>query len=312
MSEKVVRFEDENTNLVALTRGMYLIDGNVINVDTYGKKLISVKNIDDIRYVSNKTVISYYMAGTDRMEVDEYEQEVAKLKSKRTTDEYGEYMWDSLEDEFSYRKFMTIWKSINTKIQTISDPILVEVETTKYNTGNKFISNDFLNEKGEIGLFVYKRQEALLDIVENCFKDLGMEFHEGVNYSSTSNKKVWSNSTHSGIRYVVAFGTYIFNDSWNCKGSRKGTLKDCEKMYEDDKKSIESIIQKMYNKHFGKIDKDEFNFEGLLALLKVIDRQVTDLPVNKKCVDGKYSTLSKITKAINMITDSYKEQDDQQ
>ncbi len=66
------------------------------------------------------------------------------MLSKRKYDGYEEE-WESLDDEFAYRKFMQLWTPIYNTKQEISEPLLVQFEKTKYDTGCQYIHNAFLN-----------------------------------------------------------------------------------------------------------------------------------------------------------------------
>lgn len=311
MKVNAVEIEDKNIKFVLLENGCFKIDGEIINIKnpygTLGK--VAVKNINDIRYVKTTDVISNYTNGMEDMTVEEYQTKLNQLTTNRVYDEYKEeYNWNTLEDEFEYRKFKELWKPIRVQVQKISDPIEVEVVKTVYDTGNEFIKSCFLNGDSEgFNLFTYNRPEALLNIVSDCFKSLDMEFVKNINYGKTEGEKIWSNSEHSGIRYVVAFGTYIFDKEWDI-GSRypKGTLEDMQKYYDDDKNALEKIIKDKYNKHFGRIDSKNFDFELLLSKLDNALSNCCNIDSKIKTEQYRTKSISKIKECMKMINDNYK------
>lgn len=307
-----IDLQDENIKYVLLDSGTYKIDGEVISVSGsyYDKKAVGVKDFTDIRIVDTTTYIEKYVCGTEFKSVEDYEKEKDELLSKRKVryeyDDETTYEWESLEDEFAYRKFIQLWQPINKTIQTISDPIEVAVMKIKTESGNKYITSCFYNgtDKDKT-LFQYDRPLALQDIVKECFTELGMVFQCDCNYSATNNKKIWGNSTHSCIRYVTAFGTYIFGDAWDIRNSPKGKLKDLLKQYEDDKKAIRNIIISKYNKHFGTIDSGTFDFDRLLVKLRAASTSLQKVDSKSKTYDDYRRSSNFLKEAIEMINGAY-------
>lgn len=308
--EKVINFEDKNIKYILLDRGTYLIDGELITVDSYNKTRVKVKNSNDVRIVKKNVVIDYYLNQEDntKMTISEYNDKIKELYSHRTYenewDENGK--WNTLEDEYNYKKFKETWQQITKNIQSISDPILVEEVKTTYDTGNNFIKNAFLNGNSYCDLFVYLRDEAWLNIVEECFNELGMKFSGNCNHYKTENKKIWGNSTHSCIRYVVAFGTFVFDNKFKEPSNLIGTLDDMKKKYEEDRGSIRKIIISKYNKTFGQIDKDKIDFKKLLNDLDSLRRSIDSIDSKKATLDDKNRANSKVNKIIECIEESFK------
>jgi hypothetical protein len=256
--------------------------------------------------ISLNTYIEKYTDGANFKTVEEYQTDRDNLLSKRTYLYDDEDKWETLEDEYSYKKFVQVWQPIKKTIQEISKPIIVGIQTTKYETGNKYIESCFFNGADkDLNLFIYNRPRALLDIVTECFTELGMIFEEGKSFGTTEGRKIWSNSTHSCIRYVVAFGTYIFGDGWDIRNSPKGTLEDMISKYEVDKKTLRSIIIGKYNKHFGKIDQGTFEFDKLLNKLNSALNLLNKVDPKQKTCNEYRNGLSSLREAIKLINDSY-------
>lgn len=275
-----IEFSDKELTIVKLLGNRtYLVDGELYTTDYKGKQL-GVANVDDIRLVSLTKVTKHYTNGVDTMTVEEYSDKCKQLSSKYNLEDE---CWNTLEDEFAYRKFVEIWQPVKEDVQTISNPIKVEVLKTVYDTGNPFILNNFLFSGGEkeASLFTYSRQRAIEDIVKNCFESLGMGYVGKLDYHDTKDKKVWSNSSHSGIRFLVAFGTYVFNKSWEVKQNIIGTLEDCQSYYEKDKQELEEIITTKYKEHFGKFDDNSFDYKALIDKLKCAEDYAREVDVKK-------------------------------
>lgn len=307
--ERVIDFEDKGIKFVLLGRGDYLIDGEVVSVDSYGKSKIGVKDENNIRKIRNTTVIDHYINIEDNITISkhEYEERKSELLKHRTLDEYEEDVWDSLESEFNYRKFIQTWDRIDKDIQVISEPILVEKVVLKYNTGNDFIKNAYLNG-GDIShcdLYVYNRQKAYLHIVKECFDELNMTYEEDCGYEHTKNKKIWSNSNHSGIRYVTAFGKYIFDDRFRNMNSSRGTCEEMLGMYEKDRNSIRKIIKNGYMTHFGNVDENKVDFKLLLKDLYLLRGSINSIESKKSTWSNQNMANRRVNEIISYIEDKF-------
>lgn len=303
---KVVQFEDKDIKFAMLSSGKYLVDGEVVKVDGYHDKKVKVIDENNIRKIRDHSIIDYYLNIETDEKISEYDYsyELNKLYEKCNEDEYS-VKWESLEDEFKYKKFKLIHKPIYKEVQTLSDPLMVEIITTKYDTNNKFIKNAYLNGKGKIDLFEYNQNAAWLNIVSECFKELKMEFADNCSYSATQNKKIWGNSTHSCIRYVVAFGTYVFNDDFKNPYTLSGTLEDMVKRYEYDRNKIRKIIKTKYNNHFGHIDEDKVDFVKVIKDLYALRESINSIESKKATWTNQNQANKRVNEIIDYLESKY-------
>lgn len=304
----IVNIEDINVKYAELPKGNYLIDGEVVLIDSYYNTKVKVKDIDNIRYIRDNIIVTKYIKDDKEMSIEEYETKKQDLLKHRIYDEYDDYKWDDLESEYEYKKSITYWKPVYKTVQEISEPIKVkEIKTITYDTQNKFIKNAFLNgSDDEVDLYIYNRPSARKSIVYNIFKELGFEFKGNISYMATENKKVWGNSEHSVIRYVTAFGRYIFDDTWDSKYTPRGTLEDMKKLYNEDYEKIRGIIIKHYNKMFGKVDEGSFDFVKLLDELYTLRNNINNIDSKVKTQDYKNRASRKVSNIIDSIEKSFK------
>ncbi len=233
--------EDLNINYVELPRGKYLVDNKPVTVTSNNEK-ISVESFDNIRKVDESRIISYYSCGTEEVSVTDYIDKKLQLESKRTVDEDGDSSWwNSLEDEFEYKKFISVHQPVYITRETISEPLTFSPQKRTIETGNHYIVSQF-SQGVNTDLFTYNREAAFIGIVHATMKSLGMTYNEKTDYKDTSHKKIYGNSNHSCIRYVTAFGSYVFDDSFDCKGFRRGTLESMKVAYEVDRKKLEKEL----------------------------------------------------------------------
>lgn len=313
MSKKAITIDDKNITYVKLLPGKYLIDGNLVNVEGWSAQRVQCKDPDNIHIVTINKYIKEYRCGDKVMSVEDYKDSLVKLaaeciKYTDTDDAYTEY--NSLEDEFRYRRFVELWIPIYVTEEVISDSIAVEIEHIKYDTGNKFIRSAFLNGLGKDDtLYSYYQNEAWPEIVRECFNSLGMEYAHDCGYSATANKKIWGNSDHSCIEFVVAFGKYIMPDCYKTPHTLTGTLEDMLERYNKDKETLCGIIKTKYNEHFGCIDAGVFNFDKLLKILRRAKADFAATKPTKKTVDTFYNGERLVKEAIEMIEVAYKEKE---
>ena len=301
-----VDIEDKNIKVVYLDSGKYLIDGEVVKVDGYRDVRVQVIDASNIRKITENRFVKEYVCGNEKLTLRQYDEQRMILLSKRIhKDDYDEE-WETLEDEFAYKKFMQMWTAIYTVEQEISEPLLVQFEKTKYDTGCKYIKNAFLNgDDKDSTLFTYDQNVAWLEIVRECFNELEMSYQEGLSYSATNNKKVWGNSTSGCIRFVTAFGTYVFNDLWKNPRVLRGTLSDMMKKYESDKTAIRKIIIDGYNNHFGCIDAGKFDFDRLKSIISRAQSNLSDVEPKQKSYSSWNFAKNALNEAQEMIKAAY-------
>lgn len=290
-----VNLQDINTQFVILHNGKYLIDNKVIDINN--KSQIKVNDVNNIRRITDNVVISYYQdANHNTLSIEEYNNNIKILTQNAIKNYDNIFNFKDIDDEYAYKKFITKWQPIKTFTQTLSEPLLVEVIYTKLHTGNPYIVpaiiNDFTNiNKSKIHLCTYNRPAACLSIVNNYMDKLGFKFVNDNNYNVQSE---WTNSQHSCIKYVKAFGKYIFDHNWDIKYNYTDTLDLCLDKYNYDKSNIEKIIYEAYIIKFGYIKEQIFDFKDLVDNIENIIKLMTS-------VESKVSTKSIHQQALNNL-----------
>lgn len=304
MTTTVVNLKDKDMKMVKLPYGSYMVDGK--RVDAKSNEFVPVKDINSITKISETVVASHYTHVDDSnviLTVSEFEDRKVELESKGSYDEFDGFEFTDLDDEYNYKKFLRSWNRITKTIQVESDPLKVAVVDTMLDTGNPFITSMFASGDGTNDVFVYDRKSAVLEIVRKKFTELGMTYEEGINYGVTERSKVWGNSTHSVIRYVVAFGTYIFGDKWNIKHNPRGTFEHLSEMYESDKRELENIIETGYQLKFGDVDVNKLDISGVYKNLKTLRNVIGS-------IDSKVVTQDEHSRATKYINDIIREFED--
>ena len=240
---KIINIKDKQTKILVLDGGEYIINGQKYSLPNSWNNKIEITELKELKKINITTITIAYFNEIKQKQitVEEYMQIKKELEDKRIVNDYGELEFENLDDEYNYKKFIQNCKPICKTIETISDNLepAEEIEII-YDTGNKYIKCNYFTEKNKKPfLYYYDREQALKDIVENKFKELGFEFAENCNCKATKYK--------------------------NCSGITE-SLEKCIKHYEVDKEDIENTIMRKYNEEYAKIEKDK-----LMALPKLVN-----------------------------------------
>lgn len=310
---KVISIDDLGVNIVELPAGTYLVDGEVVSHGGWNsyntKHQISAKDVENIRAVYKRNILVGYVPTTegitdDVLSVEAYNDFLLDLYANSTFDEDDdERSWNTLEDEFAYRKFTSQWKAKYKEETTYSEPLLIDRSHIRQDSGNPYIVAGFLTGRSDVPLYSYNRSNAVASILAKKFESLGMEFKEGLSYGATEGKKVWSNSTHSGLEYVTAFGKYIIGKNLvpKTRGEFKGSFEHLEKIYKEDKKWIEDLIQVGYNLHFRNEGASTVLLGDVHSGLETCINYVHTLEVKVKSETSKRSALTQLNKLLDTV-----------
>ena len=260
MKLKATKIKDSNTLLVKFPRGVFEIDGKEYSFDGFEKKNIQISNPPKVkRKKHTRPIVGFITPEEEKITTEEYySKERDLLKNARLDEDEEYYIFNSIEEEAAYLHFTKKqYRKIREDKYSYEDCEFDILEGfVLFDTGNKHIKSSFSIGLGKEDVYyVYDRPSALIDIVRECFNDLGMSsLGDCIDFGGTNQKKVWGNATHSGIRYVTAFNGYVFSDKWECKYSSRGTLESMIAEYNKDVEEINDIIRKKYKLHFESRD----------------------------------------------------------
>lgn len=321
MTIKVYKIRESGRSLIKLPEGTYEIsfNGKTTCVSHHGHynstKEIEVDGVDEIRKIQEHSVRSHFEDSEgNKLSVEEFEQKKSELIKNANICEFEHYglEFENLEEEFEFKKFMRTWNPIQRLSIVKSDPLPLERINVQFRTDNPFIVSGLSYTWEDPSIFYFDRLKAAHQIVRDTFEELEMEFKPNLDYRSTNGEKVWSNSDHSGIRYVVAFNTYVFDDTFRYdeKSRSRGSLEDLKKEYENLKKRIRDRIISKYKFHFKTIS-DRVALELLdesLNSLKTVQKCFSEMDYKVKDRD-RYFRISKtlrnaIEKIENTVTES--------
>ncbi len=302
----VVKVDTPDITIVKLPRGVWFVDGKEFDVQEWAGVEVLVKNVSEIKARQECTKISHYENSQGKvLTVDEWDAENKRLSSKGYPDDYSPYntLFIELEDEFEYRKFRKEWNAKYTTQVTWLD-VELQWSFVKIETGNPFITSLFCTTeftKDDSLLYIYNRLDAINFIISECFESLNFTFKEDASPASSSKEKVWGRNSLRSTGNVVAFGTYLFDRSFPCHDSvgviQRGTLDQCQALYEKDKRMYENHIKSRYAMMF---DDKEISKVSAGKILNKLERISSSLS-NVQAKTGSYSILQNQTKELREL-----------
>lgn len=216
--------KDIGVQFIRLGYGTYLVDGEIVR----GEALVPCKHLDDIRKVTMNKVIEYYIKDNEKVSCEEYDRRLKEVDE---------------DDRYSFKeKYTPIYK----EVQTISEPIKVEVTELVEDTKIPFIKSAFLNgESNNLSLMVYDREKAF----RHWIRELGNQFGltEVTNYDCKINEYCIDRSY---INHYVIFGRLLFQDLIDSNVKVMGSLNRLKEMYEQDKLMVKDRMTLEYNLNY--------------------------------------------------------------
>jgi hypothetical protein len=269
-----------------LSNGYLSVDGKKIKVRHEEKFMVN--DISSIKSIETSSAIIGYIdiVSGKKLSVGEYETKKKNLLKNAVyqyADYNGEYDFNNVQDEIEYITFIKTHDAVKKEVINEVDVEVIELAPIIINTGNNFIE-PILNCEDESGIFKLNIKDASTAIVKNKFKELGFDFVQGLNYGETADKKIWSNSNHSHIRYVVAFGHFIFDDDvkkYNRSDTTFSTLDNCRKKFNEMKEDLERKIEFAYALNFKSIDKNKIDVQKFFNLLNKTNKFLNDIQPKK-------------------------------
>lgn len=293
--------KDEQYAIVQIPYGTYRIDGVEVVISRTDD--ICVKDYKNIRPLTLSSVPSEYIDEIDNVtiSVEEYERTLESLNSKGRHLGNGIYTFDDLDDEYAQRRYKRKWKLKTKNVIVVGDPLLVTERVVKLETGNPYIESMFTTgSNAEATLYTYNRQAARNDTVKEKFKSMGVKFEASDRkYKEKAHTgTVYTNPNHGGIRFVQAFGEYIFDSSYDqVQHNPKGTLVHMRTLYEQDVKDINHRIELAYKKNIVRpAMRGGVELGALVNKLRTIHSQVSSLDVKVKSDSARRTLLNSLSK----------------
>lgn len=245
---------------------------------------VTVKSLDEIKYYRTipATIIHYENNGVIMSNID-YKNSVDELLSK-AEDQYDEYVFDSLDDEYRYKKFIRDWRPVYSAENEEIAPLEFVITEIRTNSGDPDIISLWNSPTVNNKLYSFDRHRFSL----KYFQFL-CERKELVN----------TVPSHGGLRYAQINNKYIFDSTfdWSKHPAYIGTLEQCKQ----EKQKILEAIERSINIHTKSKDAELVDAAGVLEALYKIRGYVCNVtPISK--TRASYSLLiNSINSLITMI-----------
>ncbi|MDT0160402.1 hypothetical protein [Bacillus sp. AG4(2022)] len=224
--------------------------------------------------------------GQSDLTIAEYDEKKAKLESKKVWDQFNEYkIFDNLEDEFEYKKFVRDYKIITKMEEEL-------VQTLELNIQEKVESdNPYIKLHRHIGKGItsqaatYDRWSFYKYYTRKLLKDKGFEELD----SSISKKNTYKIYQYNeGMVNLYAEGKQIFDTNVR---SFSDELEIVEKKYKEDKEWIEEKVSA-----FIKNSRNLPSVQDIISKMNGILKQVQK-------IDPKVKTIDEYNAAVRWIKD---------
>jgi hypothetical protein len=226
---QVIHLTEEECYLVKLGSTFNHFEVSGLRVHGY-QESVTVKSLDEIKcYRTIPSTITHFENNGTIMSNSDYKNSVDKLLSKGE-DQFDDYVFDSLDDEYRYKKFIRDWRPVYSASYEERTPLEFVITEIRTNSGDPDIvslwNSPTLNDNR---LYSFDRHNFSL----KHFKELCEE--KQLNYDIPN---------HGGIRYAKIEMAYIFDDSVNYDRSPTfiGTLEQCKECKNSIAKYIENKV----------------------------------------------------------------------
>lgn len=225
------------------------------------------------------------------LEYQEKEKEFLAMKFYNLNDHV--YVWNNIDDEFEYRKFVATWNhKVYEKVEEIVGSYILDIEDMRYSENKYIRPMRHYGEKITENIFKFEGLIAVMDYIHEIAKELGYTYIDEINKRGEAVKEMeYSYPSHSGIDFLKISGNYVYGSSSNTKYSFRtviGTYEECQKAFEENYNNLKSKFLMDLNKR-KTIDK---------ILASSILNQVKSIRSHINKIDSKVSTRTEYNLAL--------------
>lgn len=225
--------------------------GDVWRDPAVGYEVESLKSVRVAQEVLDQR--GFYSFGEDKLTHEDYFQRLHELQSKAFEDHEDEEVVVVLDKE-TYHEFLHlrdawVWNPDTLKLTWVEPQFEVDLSRLKSEDPYVYSAKTSVNEPY---IWEYDQAAATAAYVSECFTRLGMTRSATDSAFSSLPEGSWDNSSHSHLRFVRAFGKYLFAEDHVSYGFLKdprfykGSLEDMLARSRADKEFIERRIISAY------------------------------------------------------------------
>jgi hypothetical protein len=227
----VTYFSDKDFYHFNLPYGEWVINGKEYTNQNYKSEQITSKEKPVIFKIERKTIIKHYSHTRERMHslsVEAYNHDKELLTNKSIFDDDDVITFNTLEDEFAYKKFMRDWQPV-TEQQILKHRVETEVRHAMIEHDSPFIKSMFCIDQARPELVQVEFARFQKHVVEAWLKEHNVTDYDFPNHSHLEYFKIGKDYVFNGVR----------NEYNGHNPVRVMSFDDAEKLLEDEKKKIE-------------------------------------------------------------------------
>jgi hypothetical protein len=240
--------QKDGSFVICLPSNEKLLVNGIPFVTSYNSsKVITCDSIPTIQSItSSNHVVEYRNIVTEEiMSLDDYQDKIKDLTKFRSVDDDGDCYWkpEYIDEEFEYKKFINKYKPV---VKEFTD-VVAEYEVVIQN--KIYSDNPFIIPVSHVGgditenVFIYDSAVSQMNMVHDVAKKYGYTFYEKHVPSNVKVEGTYTNSDHSGLRFMKISDQYVMNDTWE-RNSKvvKGTYDECLSAYKRDCDNLNKIF----------------------------------------------------------------------
>ena len=260
----------------------------------------------------------FYSFGEDKLSHEDYFTLLNGLKSKAFEENDDEDEVVVVIDKEAYKEFQHLkddwaWNPDTLKLTWVEPQF--EVDLGRLKSEDPYVYSARTSNDSPY-TWEYNQARATAAYVSACFTGLGMHYI-GEGSLHAPGEGCWSNSEHSHLRYVRAFGKYLFSkdgylyDFMKCPRYYQGPLEDMLARSRSDKEFIERVIISAYKEATGSrpLQKNEITevLKDLRAVLSDLDSVKTARNSGVSLGTAKQKIRDRVTALENILVEEYNE-----
>lgn len=253
-------------------RANLLVDGKAIpqeNLPYYKEIEITSKTLPKIELVDTRTmVVAYKDSKGTEVTPEEYQKTLALLTVGATEDDEGMLLFEDLDEEYKYKKFVRDYQAVYGTTSTITE-VKTTVVTAMISTGSPYLTAVFRTDNNNPHLVTYNKAKHQLDVVNTWAKN---------------NQVPVDIPTHSHLKYAKVNGKYVFDTAYEKVAPELLTYDEANERMQ----AVEQAVKSCLNSAI--ITADSVTLVDLLTRIKSMKSKTDYLSGTKK-----------ITEALNAI-----------
>lgn len=238
-------------------------------------------------------IIAYYTNATgEKMTTKDYNDKIIQLLSKKIDDDD---IWETLEDEYNYKKFFNTWTTVLREEVIDTKMDLKWISHKK--PDSKYILTSYYTGKDYFGSYaILKEKELVFDLTANILQKAGFICKDAglLNKQPRKTYKLYDFEKEISIHFHSGYFKYVYG-----KFSTRGTLQEMEA-------AVKQITQEITKQLEAIINGEETIINGatILSNLKSIESNICSLRVYNKSDIDKTVILSSLRDLITEVENS--------